>query len=452
MNTIRHTLRLAARKLTLTRSVCVLLWTAAAGGAAWGLIVLFAGPSAAAFLILSALAAASLLVGCSFVRVSPLEAARHVERLAGWREKLSTALELEQSGGDNVFYERLSAEVMTLTEGQAPGGFVRWRLQRPGILAVVCLIAAGAMTALLPEGLAGIVESRRAESRRAEAEGILAGTTERLKALSLESPGVNALRLELASLLNDVRRSVDKTGIDRKSTRILDTLDADARGEVSGEARKIARELANARVLKPLADPVAQVKPAEINRAADEVAAELHALSPPDRAAAERALRRAAGDVSAACSDPLRRAADAARARDANALSEAFAALADELNRALRQAETEDRAAADARDAIRRARAVLAGTGDPGRERRVGKAEFFDEQADADDEPGRGNIVVRGKIADITEIWKKTKAVDAAVPDLEKIREDAATSTGVTLDARQREYVRRYFAPDDDNE
>ncbi|HUU43324.1 MAG TPA: hypothetical protein VMX57_06065, partial [Planctomycetota bacterium] len=130
MNTFRQTLRVAARKLTAIRATHVVLWVSATWAAAWTLVVLCVGVSPIALLVLSSLALAALVVALSVARVSLLEAARHVERLAGWKEKLSTAVELDEEDRDNVFYGRLSKEVAGLVEKRSPAGLVGWRLER----------------------------------------------------------------------------------------------------------------------------------------------------------------------------------------------------------------------------------------------------------------------------------------------------------------------------------
>ena len=120
MADLRRQLRAAAWKLTVARAMTAACVALAIAAAAWAVIALAGGASGWAFAIIASAALAEIVVGAWRSRVGALDAARRVDQLAGWQERLSTAVELEAAGSDNVFRARLAAEVDALLKENSP--------------------------------------------------------------------------------------------------------------------------------------------------------------------------------------------------------------------------------------------------------------------------------------------------------------------------------------------
>ena len=107
----------------------------------------------------------------------------------------------------------------------------------------------------------------------------------------------------------------------------------------------------------------------------------------------------------------------------------------------------------DVRDVLMRVQAVLAGEDDPGGPPRRREADFFVEDASPSEvAAGTGNLFVRGKSSGVKEVWERSRAADASLPNLsEVIQGGRAVLERNELDPEYREYVRKYFAVEGDN-
>ena len=454
MTTVRRALHVAVWKLTLARALHVTFTILAVSAAVWSVVVLAAGTSRAALVALGFVSAAALVAGLLSAKRTALEAARRVEQLAGWQERLSTTVELEATGPDNPFYGRLRGEVEELLRKNAPSGLIRWELQRPAVVAVAATVVAVVMTVLVPDGVPGMLVEAEAGGRCERAEVILEGAAGRLEEAALASPGVAELRLELVGLLNEVRRRRKIAELQRKNTAVLREVQADPAEKTRTDAGKIAEELGKSDALIRMAAAVRQLDMKRLAGEVRELSERAPDMTPGERRTAADALGAAAGvSELPGLSEPLRKAAAALRAPDIDAFRQAMHDFADRLTREVKRVAAEAEAAREVRDVLMRVQAVLAGEDDPGGPPRRREADFFVEDASpSEDAAGTGNLIVRGKSSGVKEVWERSRAADASLPNLgEVIRSGQAVLEREELDPEYREYVRRYFAREADN-
>jgi len=454
MTDVRHALRPALRKLALARFLHAALAALAVAAAAWTLLVLLVGKSTPLFLVLSGACAAGVVLRLLLVRTTALDAARRVERLADWREKLSTAVELETAGTASPFFRRLKAEVGGLLHETPAAAFIPWDLQRLAVLAGVLIVAAVSVTTLLPRGVFAVLEKSESAVRRERAAGILQTAVDRLESAALDSPRVNEMRLELAGLLGDIRRDRAIRELDRQAALAEVKIGSASGQDLHTEAQGIAGGLGKSPLLSELAAAVGQFDTKNISSAVQKAAADSAGLNPSERQGVASALG-AAGEASRlpGLSDPLKTAGQALTAADIERFQRAMGEFAAEMARIAKRFETERQAAEAARGALSRARAVLAGQGDPGITPTEGPPEFFVEgTTPASEGSGTGNVLVRGKPSDIREVWQQARAADASTPDLRDVlRTNETLLERPEFSPEYRQYVRRYFTVESDN-
>lgn len=453
VGSIRAALNPAARKLTLARALRRALIATSASAAVWGFVVLLIGRSEVLFFVVAVFAVGALLAAILSSRSTLLDAARHVEQLAGWKEKLSTAVELEAAQTGSVFYDRLRDEAEGLIRQSSPVGLIPWDVQRPAVVAAVLVLVAVVVTALFPDGAVGLLTGAGEAARKDRAAEVLARAAERLAAASPDAPGIDEMRLELVRLLNDVRRrrDIDET---RRSTRLLlAEIDDRSDNRPVFKAEQIARELERASSLRPVAAALRRTDAANITRESVKAARRVPGMDEDERRSAADALSAAAeaSDLPG-LSDALRAAAAALGRPEAAAFERAMREFADALVRETGRADAEREALDEVRTALERVQSVLSGKGDPGEEPRRSTADFFVEgKTSLEGAGGSANLVVHGKADDIRRIWESSKTSDMPVPGLSDIIGEQAVRERDTIDPTYREYVRRYFAVEEGN-
>jgi hypothetical protein len=454
VNGVRHALQAAVRKLALVRMLHAALATLTVAAGVWSLLVLLVGKSTPLFLVLSGAWIAAVVLHVVLAPTTTLDAARRVERLAAWQEKLSTAVELEAAGPTNPFYRRLHGEAEALL-GETPAATaISWDLQRLAVVACVLIVVATSVTVLFPGGVFAMLEKSESSARRERAADILQTAADRLENASLDSPGVNEMRLELVGLLNDIRRDRAIRELQQEAALAEVKIDASAAKDLPAEAQVVARELGKSRALGDLAAAVAQLDAGNIPPSVQKVAETSPDLSSSERRSAVDALN-AAGAASSlpGLSDPLKTAAQALAAADIERFQRAMREFGAELAQRTKRFEAERQAAEAARGALNRVRAVLSGKGDPGGEPPRAATQFFVEHASPSTEAhGTGNLLVRGKPGDIQQILEQSRTADVPLPDLrDVIRNEETLLERRPLTPECREYVRRYFTVESDN-
>ncbi|KPK99986.1 MAG: hypothetical protein AMK75_06050 [Planctomycetes bacterium SM23_65] len=454
MTTVRHALHVAVWKLTLARALHVTFTILAVAAAGWSVVVLVAGTSRVALAALGFASALALVVGLLSARRTVLDAARRVEQIAGWKEKLSTTVELEATGRDNPFYGRLRGEVEELLRKHRVSGLIPWELERSAVLAVAAALVAVAVTVLVPDGVWGMLAEAEAGGRCERAEVMLEGAAGRLEEAALDSPEVAELRLELVGLLKEVRRRANIAELQRKNAAALREVRAQTRGRTDANSGKIAEELRKSDALVPTAAAVQKPDMKQLAEEAQKLSGRVPEMTPDERRTAADALDAAAAvSELPGLSEPLRKASAALRAPDVDAFRQAMHDFAGALTREVKRATAEAEAARDVRDVLARVQAVLAGEADPGGPSTRRETHFFIESgAPSEDAAGTGNLIVHGQSADVKDVWEQSRAVDASLPDLgDVIRSGQTVLQRKELDPEYLEYVRRYFAGEDDN-
>jgi len=454
MTDVRRALRPAVRKLVLVRILHVTLLTLTVAAGVWTLLVLLVGKSTLLFLVLAGACAAAVILRVVLATTTALGAARRVERLAAWQEKLSTAVELEGANPDNPFYHRLKAEVEKLIEKTPAAAYIPWDLERFAVPAAVLLVVAISVTALFPGGVFAVLEKSESSARRARAADILQTATDRLESTSLDSPAVSDMRLELAGLLSDIRRDRAIRELQQQAAMAEVRIDAGSGKDLHAEAQGIARELGKSSLLSDLAVAVGQLDARNIPPIVQKIVEASGDLTPSERQSAADALSAAgAASALAGLSDPLKTAAKALSAADIETFQRAMREFGAEMTREARRFEAERQAAEAARGALSRVRAVLSGQGDPGSRPPRGAPEFFVERtAPPDEGHGTGNLLARGNPPDIRQVWEQAHAADVSMPDLRDVlRNQETVLQRPDLAPEYRQYVRRYFTIETDN-
>lgn len=425
----------------------------ALSAAAWSIAVILLGASSAVLIAIAGVTAAAIVVGLVSARRTTLDAARRVERLAGWKERLSTAVELEAENPDNPFRGRLNGEVRALLESGSPSGFIPWNLQRPAVLALASILVAVAVTAMLPEGVPGMLAESESSARRECATRVLESAAGRLEEAALDSAGIAQLRIELIGLLANVRARGKTDASRRQILTAMRKIDPKSARQVHADVQKASKEMAKSAQLAPIAAAVGQFDAANLAGAVHEASNSVREMTPAERRSAADALNAAAGvsDLPG-LSEPLRKAAAALAAADIQTFRRAMRDFAAGMKREVESADAEAQAVGYIRNVLARVEAIMLGEGDPGRKPVRREADFFVE-SEAPEARGSGNLIVRGKPGDIREIWKQSRAGDVPVPELSDVIRNGRTALeGRQLDPEYRPYVRKYFAVESDND
>lgn len=418
-------------------SACVVVAIAAG---AWIVVDLAGGGKGWALAVVAAAAFAAILVGAWRSRSDALEAARRVEQVAGWQERLSTAVELEAAGSDNIFRERLAAEVEALLRQNSPAALIPWGLQRPAVVAGTLLVAAATVGAIWPLGLFVREDAGLSPERRRAADALQDAIARAESAPAKFSD----LRAELVGLLDKVRSDRPLDDVRGETDRMIAEVDRRAAKQLRDDAKRAATDLGKSPRLVPLGEALAKLDGARIEKAGGDLARQLAAMPDAERQGMADSLDAGAGaSESPGVSESLKSMARAARNRDATQFAKCAVALASAV-------ETEaggesSPAFGPLRQALLDAKAALGGaSGSPRR------GDFFVESKGVpDNTTGTGNLGVRSKPQNIKSVWQGAKAVDASLPQLTDIIRDAhaAAESGHVAPA-YREYVKRYFATD----
>ncbi len=447
---LQRALRSAAWKLTLRRVAFSALVAVGAGAGLWCVAVVMVGASPRVFAALAIAAGVALVASFFRARATVLEAARRVEQAAGWQERLSTAVELEAAGDDNAFRARLAAEIETLLRRHSPAGLIAWDLQRPAVIAAALVVAAVAVTAMFPRGFG----MTRAHNEMSPDRRLAADALEDALARAARGPQaarLGDLRAELVGILNDIRANRPLSDVRSRLDRAISNVEARLADNVTGDASAVAGAMRNSPALAEIADAIRRLDASGVREAGQNLASRLTSISEAERQGVSSSLTSSAEAAkSPGWSSPLwemKRAADERREDTFRTFSSMLAGVVGQ-----EQSRTgHDFAGLDhVRGALVDARSALGGGSDE-RERR---ADFFAEANGTGDnatgaEAGSGNLTVRGGADDIKAIYEGAKAADAVVPQLPAVIEDARTAaeTGAVGPA-YREYIRRYFAPD----
>ena len=454
MSAVRHTLDAAARKLTVVHALHVFLAAAAGSTVVWTVLVLLVGTSWGIFWVVVGCMLAVLVVGLASARRTVLDAARHVERSAGWEERLSTMVEVETSDPGNPFRGRLRVEVDRLLAETAPLTFIPWDVQRAVVLAVGSALVAVVVTVLVPDGVRGMLGASEASVRRERAAVILEGAVGRLEERAPEVPGVNEMRLELVGLLDDVRRKRNTEDIERKSADVLRKAGTDPAEGLRTEAGEIAEELGKSDALSAASDALRRMDAGDLADEVSKLSEKAPAMTPMERRAAVDVLAAAAdAGRTPGLTEPLRRAAAALAATDIETFRRAMRDFAAAMQREGTRTTAETEALADVRNVLTRVAAVMSGRDDPGRTPPRRRADFFVEGGPSPQgSGGSGNLTVRGAPPDIQQVWEQSHAADVSLPKLDDVvRSGRIALERDTLDPEHREYVRKYFGVEDDN-
>jgi hypothetical protein len=438
----------------LARILHATLGALAVSAGAWTLLVLLAGTSTTLFLLLAGCGIAAVVVRVLFLRTTALDAARRVERLADWREKLSTAVELEAARPENSFYRPLKAEVVELLQGTPASAFIPWNIQRLAVVAGVLVVAAMSVTLVFPAGVFAMFERSESSARRERAADILQATTDRLENAALDSPRVNEIRLELSGLLGAIRQNPAIAKLQQQTDLAVTKIGPDSGQDLQRDAHAVAGELGKARLLGDLAAAVGQLDAGNISQTVQKVAEAVPGLSPVDRQGIAAALS-AAGEAShlPGLSDPLKSAGQALSAADFQKFQQAMREFSVAMTGVARRFDAERQAADEARGALARVKAALSGVGSPGITPRQGAPEFFVEGAPPSTEAhGTGNLPVRSKPGDIRQVIEEARAADGTTPDLSQVLQNQKVFLDrPDLTPEYRQYVRRYFTVETDN-
>jgi len=454
MTDVRRALRPAVRKLVFARILHATLGVLAVSASAWTLLVLLAGTSTTLFLLLAGCSIAAVVLRMLFLRTTALDAARRVERLADWREKLSTAVELEAARPASPFYRRLQAEVGDLLKETPAAAFIPWNIQRLAVVAGILVVLAVSVTLLFPAGALAMFERSEAAIRRDRAADILQTTTSRLESPSLDSPNVDEMRLELAGLLQAIRQNRAIPELRQETSLVEVKIGPDSSQDLQRDAQAAAGELGKARPLGELAAAVGQLDARNIPKTVQKVAETVPGLTPSERQGVADALG-AAGEASRlpGLSDPLKAAGRSLSAGDVEKFQQAMREFGAAMTAAAKRFDAERLAAEEARSALTRVKAVLAGQGDPGITPRRGTPEFFVESTPPSAEAqGTGNLAVRSKPGEIRQVLEEARAANVPASDLPDLLQNPTTFLEhPELPGEYRLYVRRYFTVDTDN-
>jgi hypothetical protein len=454
MTDVRHALKPAVRKLALARILHATLGALAISAGTWTLLVLLAGNSSSLFLMVVGACVAGVVLRLLLRSTTTLDAARRVERLADWREKLSTAVELEVARPDSPFYRRLKAEVVELLNQTPAAAFIPWDIQRLAVVAGVLVALAVSVTLLFPFGVIALLERSESSARRDRAADILQTTAGRLENASLDSPTVNEMRLELAGLLSAIRQNRTIPELQQETALASAKMGPDSGQDLQADAQAIAAGLGKTRPLEALAAAVGRLDAGSIPKTVQKVTETVPGLTPVERQGVADALS-AAGEAShfPGLSDPLKSAARALSAQDFEKFQQAMREFGAQMTSVARRLDAEHQAADAARAALTRVNAVLAGEIDPGVTPTQATPEFFVEDTPPSTEAhGTGNLLVRSKPGDIHQVLEEARAAHVPASDLRDIlRNQQSFLERPELSPEYRQYVRRYFTVETDN-
>jgi hypothetical protein len=271
----------------------------------------------------------------------------------------------------------------------------------------------------------------------------------------LDAPRIGELRAKLVELLDDVRRRAAMEELRRDLEALSARVETRPPPQSAAEAERMARELAKAGSLVPLADAVRGRDAAAISREAAKLAEGAAGMTAEERGSAAKALQSAAGvSELPGLSEALTGASATLQGRDAEKLKSAMARLAATVAPEAVRAGAEERALQELRGVLKSVEAILAGEGVEGHaEGGAQPAGFFGESSvPLRLESGRGNLVVRDKPGDIREIVVHSRAANAGMPAPKDVAASAqATIDRGEIDPAYRDYVRRYFTIEGDN-
>ena len=451
MDNVPTVLRAIARRMTLRNALNAALVSAAVAAALWCLLALAFGSSLALFAVLIALTALGAGAAGLTARASVLDAARLVERIAGWQERLSTLVELEERREENPFRARLRTEVDELARGMSPSRFVSWDVLRPAAVAACLLAVAVAVTLVFPQGLAAALKRSETQARLERAAAILEPAAKSLEEAAVGAPSVNDLRMRVVGLLEDVRSGHPLGEIEKDADAAVEQANDLDPSKSRFAMRDVSDTLRGAELLRTFADALKQGDWDKLAGEAGKLAETLPAADPAERQGAIDALRSAAETSKIpGTAEPLKSAADALAMNDYAKFGQSLDRFVKETRRTVEDANRAKPVIDEIRDAIRRVQALVATGKEPGPKPRRGTAEFFVEGAKpAPDNATAGNLVVRGRPPDIRNIWENSRAAAGGLPDFTNIREDArGVVESPTLAPDYRNYLRRYFDTD----
>lgn len=440
---IQRALRTAAWKLTLRRMSLSALVAVGGGAGLWAVAVLIVGPSPRVLLALCIAAGVGLLASFMRARTSVLEAARRVEQAAGWQERLSTAVELETAGSESAFRKRLAAEAEALLARHSPAAFIEWNLQRPAVIAGALVVAAIAVTALVPDGThqrAALSAERRA------AAGEIESAMERARAAGLDD-----LRAELAGILKNIRESRPLEDIRGGIDRALGSTVTRLADNVTAEAKRMAEAMGKSPALRELAGAVERLDANGVRAAGGNLASRLTTMPEAElRGAASSLTSTAEGAKTPGLSSPVWEMKRAAEARDATLFRTFSTQLGGYFAQEQARIDREKGAFDPIRAALTAARAALGGGAKGGTAEE--RMDFFvASKGSSDNATGMGNLIVRSRPDDIKTVYEGTRAVDTTLPQLPALIEDAqGKSDRGEVPSAYRDYVRRYFSADND--
>ena len=324
MISLQRALRTAAWKLTLARAATAACVVVAVAAGAWTVVALAAGGGGAAFAVVAGLALVAVAAGAWRSRSSALEAARRVEQVAGWQEKLSTAVELDESQSENVFRERLVAEARALLERHSPAALIPWDLQRPAVVAGVLVVVAGVVSAIFPSGLrfggGELTPERRLAAERIE---------EAMTRMERAPAGFADLRARIAGVLGDVRANRPAEEVRRGIDGAVDELDRRALEPLRDAATRAADALAGSPDLRDLADAIRRLDASGVRAAGEKTASQLTSMTDARRQGASSSLASGAErSESPGMSAPMWEMQRALDARDVEKFAKAVEILA----------------------------------------------------------------------------------------------------------------------------